>query len=69
MKPIKEIEAEALEILKGEFKDKIPVKVSIIGLGPAYFITFEGDSKRLISDLLPKEILDKTFPVIRQMWE
>jgi hypothetical protein len=68
MKPATMIETEVLEILKTEIKDKTPKQVRIVGLGPAYIVEFV-DGSRLLSDLLPKEVLDKTFPAIRQMWE
>ena len=67
MKPVTMIEKEVLEVLKVELKDKVPKQVRIVGLGPAYVVEFV-DGSRLLSDLLPKEVLDKTFPVIKQMW-
>jgi hypothetical protein len=69
MKPVKEIEAEILAILKKEMKDNLeaPVKVNVVGLGPAYVVTFD-DGSRLLSDLLAADIREKTFPTIQQMW-
>jgi hypothetical protein len=58
---MKEIAAKILLILKGEMKDKNIKEVKIIGIGPAYIVVCE-DGQRILSDTLPKEILEKTFP-------
>lgn len=68
MKPVKEIESEILAILNADMAGFVnPVKVNIVGLGPSFVVTFEDDS-RLLSGSLTKETLDKTFPIVQQMW-